>query len=127
MQVTPPSRASGPEIQANFVATNAIVAPSLGRNLAGNTQNVSVNLVEPGTMYGERLNQLDLRVGKMVQFGKLRATVNLDLYNALNVDTVLMMNNAYATWQQRSRSLCALCEYGVQLTSESCRGHLQVA
>jgi hypothetical protein len=106
----------GPEIQANFVATNAIVTPSLGRSLAGTAQNVSVNLVEPGTMYGERLNQLDLRVGKMVQFGKLRATVNLDLYNALNVDTVLAVNNAYATWQQPTSILLArFAKIGVQL------------
>jgi hypothetical protein len=106
----------GPEIQANFVATNAIVAPSLGRPLAGNNANVSVNLVEPGTMYGERLNQLDLRIGKMVRLGRLRATVNVDLYNALNADTVLTVNNAYATWQQPTSILLArFAKIGVQL------------
>jgi len=90
----------GPEIAANLTATNAIVAPSLGRNLSGTTANVSVNLVEPGKMYGERLNQLDIRFGRVVRLGRTRATLNLDLYNALNVDTVTTLNNAYATWQR---------------------------
>ena len=53
---------------ATYVATNAQVAPSLGRNLCRATpQNVSVALVEPGTMYGDRLNQVDLRFGKILE------------------------------------------------------------
>ena len=40
----------GPQIAATYVAPNAQVAPSLGRNLSGNAQNVNVALVEPGTM-----------------------------------------------------------------------------
>ena len=51
-------------------------------------------------MYGERLNQLDFRVGKILRFGRTRATASLDLYNALNADTVLTLNNTFAAWQQ---------------------------
>jgi len=90
----------GPQIGATYVATNAQVAPSLGRNLSGNAQNVSVALVEPGTMYGDRLNQVDLRVGKILKFGKTRTAVNLDLFNAFNRSTVLTVNNNYASWLQ---------------------------
>ena len=35
-------------------------------------------------MYGERLNQLDLRFGKRLRFGARSDRVNVDLYNALN-------------------------------------------
>ncbi|HEY3161363.1 MAG TPA: carboxypeptidase regulatory-like domain-containing protein [Vicinamibacterales bacterium] len=91
----------GPEIFANYVATNAQVVPALGRNLAaGPGATVTVNLVKPGTMYGSRLNQLDLRIGRALHVGRTRTTLNLDVYNALNVDTVLTMSNAYATWQR---------------------------
>ena len=55
-------------------------------------------------MYGERLNQLDLRVGKHLTFGRLRTAVNVDVYNLLNVDTVLTQSNAFAIWQ-RAQSL----------------------
>jgi hypothetical protein len=107
----------GHEIHANFTATNAQIAPSLGRNLAGTATTKSINLVEPGTMYGPRLNQLDLRVGKMVRLGgTLRATFNLDVYNALNVDTALTLNNAYASWQRpQSIILARFAKIGMQL------------
>ena len=50
--------------------------------------------------YGERLNQLDFRVGKVFRYGRSRTDVNFDLFNALNVDTVLLQNNNYTgPWQ----------------------------
>jgi hypothetical protein len=90
----------GPLVAANYVATTAAVAPSLGRNLSGGARNITVNIVEPGTMYGERMNQIDLRIGKILRFGRTRATASVDLYNLLNANTVLRQNNAFASWQQ---------------------------
>ena len=37
--------------------------------------NVSINLIEPGTLYGDRINQLDFRVAKILRFGWTRSTV----------------------------------------------------
>jgi hypothetical protein len=91
---------SGPEILANYTATNAVVAPSLGRNLSGGASNIVASIVEPGTMYGERLNQVDLRFGKILRLGRTRVNVSLDLYNALNANPVVVLNPAYATWQR---------------------------
>ena len=62
----------GPELAADYVATNAVIAPSLGRPLAGAVANQTINIVQPGTMSGERLHQLDLRVGKIFRFGRTR-------------------------------------------------------
>jgi len=106
----------GPEIFANYVATNAQVVPTLGRNLAaGAGATVTVNLVKPGTMYGPRLNQLDLRIGRALHVGRTRTTLNLDVYNALNVDTALTMNNAYASWQRpQSIILARFAKLGLQ-------------
>jgi hypothetical protein len=87
-------------IAANFNAPNALVTPSLGRPLSGGAANITVNLVEPGTIYGERLNQIDFRIGKLLRIGRTRSTVSLDLYNALNSDTVLTTNNNFAAWQR---------------------------
>jgi hypothetical protein len=89
----------GPPILANYNVPNALVQPSLGRPLSGGAANITVNLVEPGTMYGERLNQLDLRFAKILKFGRNRTAINLDLYNALNGSAVITQNNNFATWQ----------------------------
>ena len=82
---------------ANFTLTSAQAAQSLGRPLAGNAANVTVNLLPGGSIYGERINQLDMRFGKILRFGRTRTNVSLDVFNALNVDTVTGENINYAT------------------------------
>jgi hypothetical protein len=89
----------GPALAANFVAANSVVFPSLQRNLSSG-QNVTINLITPGTMYGERLNQLDMRFGKIVRYGRTRTTLSLDVYNIFNKDTVLTSSAAYASFQK---------------------------
>ncbi len=93
----------GAMLAAQYAAPNSAVAPSLGRNLSGNAQNVTVNLVAPGSMYGDRLNQLDVRVGKLLRLGRSQAMLALDFYNALNSSAVLAYNTAFVpggTWLQ---------------------------
>jgi len=69
--------------------------------LSGGAANVSVAIIDPGTIYGDRLNQVDLRFGKVLRYGRTRSTVSLDLYNAFNVSTVLTQNNTYGpSWLQ---------------------------
>ena len=85
----------GAQLSANLVVPNAAIAPSLGRNLSGGV-NTTVNIIQPGTLYGERLNQMDLRVGKILRFAGRRLAMNLDVYNAFNAATVLTYNNQYA-------------------------------
>ena len=97
----------GPEISATYTATNAIVNPSLKRNLAGGASNVPVALIEPRSMYGERMNQVDIRFGKILRFGQTRANVGLDIYNALNSNSVLSLNDAFASWLQPTSILNA--------------------
>jgi hypothetical protein len=89
---------AGPLIAANYVATNAQVQPSLGRALSGNASNVTVNIVQPGTMYGQQANELDLRFEKILKFGRTKTAVDLDLYNIANASPVLTLNNAYGSW-----------------------------
>ena len=97
----------GPEVLADFTATNAIVSPSLGRPLSGGTANVVIPLVEPRSMYGERMTQLDLRFGKILRLGQARANVGVDIYNALNGNAVLEQTNAFGSWQQPTSILTA--------------------
>jgi hypothetical protein len=89
----------GVSIVSNYVATNAEVIPSLGRPLSGGAANVTVNLVEPGSLFTEQTNLLDLRFSKLFRFGNYRTSVNLDLANAFNSSGITSVNNNYAAWQ----------------------------
>jgi hypothetical protein len=88
----------GPLVAANYIAGNAVVSPSLGRPLSGGVANTTVNLVTPGTLYGERLNQLDLRFTKDLKFARRSFRANFDIYNALNGNDVRTINANYASW-----------------------------
>jgi hypothetical protein len=85
----------GVVLQANWNIPSATAAQWLGRPLAGNAPNITVNLLRPGEMRSPRVNILDFRVGKVVRYGRTRALFALDLYNALNLDTVLVYNQNY--------------------------------
>jgi hypothetical protein len=87
---------SGGSLFANDTVANAVVAQSLGRNLAGNAPNVTVNLISPGSLYGDRVNEIDLRLAKILKFGSVRrATIGVDVYNLLNAAPVLAYNQAF--------------------------------
>jgi hypothetical protein len=89
---------AGPNITSDFVASNALVQPSLGRPLSGGAANVTVGLISPGEMYGDRMTQVDLRIGKVFRFGKARTQLNFDLFNLFNANPVLSVNNNYSVW-----------------------------
>jgi hypothetical protein len=85
----------GAMLAANYAAPNSDVALSLGRDLSGNAANVTVNLVAPGTMYGDRINQFDVRVAKTVKWGRSQTLIAADVYNVLNSSAVLTYNNTF--------------------------------
>ena len=88
----------GPVIAAFYTATSAQVSGSLGRSLSGNAANVTADIIPPASMFGDRLNQFDFRVGKILRYGRTKMAVNLDVFNALNLSPITSVNNAYATW-----------------------------
>jgi len=86
---------NGGHLLANLTYSNAAVAPSLGRPLSGNAQNVTVNLIEPGSKYGERVTELHLRFGKLLRFGGTRANVGVDIFNLGNLAPGLSYNQNF--------------------------------
>ena len=110
---------AGPQLLASYVATNAVVQPSLGRPLSGGAANVTVAIIDPGTLYGERINQIDFRVAKNFKTGQGRTSINFDIYNALNANSVTIINNNYPAngvgWQSPTGILPArLFKFSVQ-------------
>ena len=117
----------GPVNFAEFPATNAMIAPSLGRDLAaGARATATVPLIVPQTMFENRRNQLDLRLTKLFSLGgSKRLEASLDVYNVFNANDVIQSNNTYGpTWLQPINNAYAggavltgrLVEFGERLT-----------
>jgi hypothetical protein len=84
----------GDSLRADYIATNAWIAAGpqpLGRPLTG-AATVSVNLIPPATLWGARINNVDLRIAKLLRYGTTRTQVGVDVFNLLNIDTVTNYN-----------------------------------
>ena len=69
--------------------------PSLGRVLSANQQFAAINLITPGDVWGDRVNELDIRIGKILRFGRTRTNIGFDVYNVLNSAAILTYNQAF--------------------------------
>jgi hypothetical protein len=87
----------GQPLAANYNVPSSAIAPSLGRNLsAGATAFAVVNLAEPGSVWGDRVNEVDLRIAKILRFNRTRTNVGIDVYNLFNSDAILTYNQTYS-------------------------------
>jgi hypothetical protein len=92
----------GTQLAANWSARSTDTV-GLNRQFAGlGSPTITVNLIEPGTLYGERVTQVDMRFAKVLRFGRMRATVGVDVYNLTNSSAVLTYNQTFSpttnTW-----------------------------
>ena len=87
----------GPNVLANNVYVGT--AGTLGRSFTAGS--ATLGLIQPNTVYGDRLNEFDLRFTKIVPLGRGRVDFNVDLFNAFNSDAILVQNNTFgAAWQR---------------------------
>ncbi len=97
----------GPLIEADVTFPGAQITSSLGRPPSeGGDVEVQVVPLDAltssprggtgaGSLYGERLHQVDFRVGKIFEFGGTRTAINLDIYNAFNSDAIVNENPTF--------------------------------
>jgi hypothetical protein len=114
----------GVSVTASATFTNPQIAPSLGRALSSGST-ATVALIEPGTIYRDRLNQLDVRLARTFRLGQRRAQLQFDLYNTLNAGTITAQSNNYgattganagAPWQIPQAIIPArVVKFGLQL------------
>jgi len=64
-----------------------IAETNLGRPLSSGLPIEFLNIVEPGALNYERLNQVDLRLGKNLRYGRTKTLVALDIFNLFNSNT----------------------------------------
>jgi hypothetical protein len=82
-------------LAANTLVFNSSITPALGRPLSGGSALAFVNFVEPGTFYGDRITQVDLRISKILRFGNTRTNVGIDLFNLFNTNAIFNYNQTY--------------------------------
>jgi hypothetical protein len=85
----------GGDLAAYWAAPNSATV-GLNRPFAGvGGQTILVNLIEPGTRYGDRVNQFDLRFAKILRLRRTRTNVGIDIYNVTNSAPVLTYNQTF--------------------------------
>jgi hypothetical protein len=109
---------------ASYVATNAEILPSLGRNVgacAGRptcTTTTTIELIQPSSYYTEgRNNQLDVRLTRTFRVGRTTVQPALDAFNVLNAGSVLALNTRYGPQWRNAQTVLAprLVKFGVQV------------
>jgi hypothetical protein len=89
----------GGEITAMWNVPASVIAQSLGRLPAGNVANVPINILDAGELYGDRITQIDMRLAKLLRFGRTRTNVGIDVYNLFNSNVPLGYVSTYGpTW-----------------------------
>jgi hypothetical protein len=84
----------GASIAANYSVTAAIAGrPIIGSTAGGTT--ISVNLVEPNTLFLDYRKQFDLRAARNFRFDRYRIQPFVDIFNVFNSGTVLRVNQTY--------------------------------
>ena len=113
--------APGFPIAASYVASNAEIKPSLGRNLAACpsqtaatcNQTVTIDLIPVNTLFDDRIQQLDLRVSRTFSMGRAKVQGNVDIYNVFNASTIVNEQTRYGT--QNNQWLNAIQIMGARL------------
>ena len=114
----------GLPITASYVATNAQILPSLGRNLgacrgaAVCNATATIDLIPPNSLFEDRIQQVDLRLTRKFDLGGgLEVRGNFDLYNAFNASSVLSSNTRYGPQYLNAVNILAgrLFKFGFQV------------
>jgi hypothetical protein len=82
---------------ADYTVSDSTPGISLGRPIATPGGTITVPLLDPSkyTAYGDRVNQVDLRVTKGMRIGRYRLEAIADFYNAFNVAPVQTYGTTY--------------------------------
>jgi carboxypeptidase family protein len=108
----------GIPITASYVATNAEIRLSLGRDLsAGSGSTATIDLIAPETIYEKRITQMDIRFAKSLRFGQTSAKAMFDVYNLFNANSILAIQTRFGdSWLQPTQILDArLFKFGLQV------------
>jgi hypothetical protein len=88
---------NGVGLSANYTVDATILAANGQTPFAPGITTQTVNLVLPSSLFGDRVNSVDMRFGKILRFGRTRANVAMDLYNLFNSNVGTAFNQGFGT------------------------------
>jgi hypothetical protein len=91
------SQSIGGQVTALFLGIPGVDSTNLGRPLSSGIPVEFLNIVKPGVQYGDRLNSIDLRFGKLLKYGTTKTLVSLDIFNLFNSNTTQVFQQTYGT------------------------------
>jgi len=91
-------------VTATYAVNNALVSPSLGRNIAACGANCAptssfgnIELMSPGAAYENRQQEVDLRFARLFTVGRARLRPSIDLSNLLNAGSIYAANTGFGS------------------------------
>jgi hypothetical protein len=105
------NRVPDPSLNANYIVDRTIV-PSLTQ------ASVTVPLLQPGTRYLDRWNQIDLRLAKKFDVRGVKLQAQFDIFNILNANNVLSVVETFGPSLNNPTSILQgrLFAVGAQMT-----------
>jgi hypothetical protein len=106
----------GPAIAARLSVTSDLVRSSLNRDLSGGV--ATVDLIRPGTEFGDRMYQLDAKVARRFKFRGVSVKPEISIFNLLNNNAPLLYNTTFGpSWRVPTYILPArLVKFAGELT-----------
>jgi hypothetical protein len=88
---------NGVGLSANYTVDAAVLAANGQTPFPTGITTQTVNLLLPSSLFGDRVNSVDMRFGKILRFGRTRANVAMDLYNLFNSNVGTAFNQGFGT------------------------------
>jgi hypothetical protein len=95
--------AEDPSLRVNWTVNNTIVRAQTGQTLT--QSQIVVPLIPPGTKFLGRQNQIDVRLKRVFPFKGKQIEAQFDVFNALNANPILTVNQTYGTALDRPASV----------------------
>lgn len=90
----------GAPLRATWNAPLATISAALGRPAVAAGTTIPIELVAPGEVWGDRVNEVNLRFAKILRLGRTRTHVGIDVFNILNSDAILTYNQTFTPGQE---------------------------
>ncbi len=102
------NRIPDPSLNVEYIVTRTQI-PSL------TVASVTVPLIEPGTQFLDRRNQIDIRLAKSVTISRVKLQGQFDIFNLLNASTILSQTETYGSALGRPTAILQGRLFGIGL------------